>query len=646
MKVIIIGGVAGGASTAARLRRLNEKAEIIIFEKGPYISFANCGLPYHIGNVIENRGDLILQTPADFKYRFNIDVRIKSEVIKIIREDKKVEIKNHETGQTYFESYDKLVISTGSTPLKPPIPGINGNNIFSLWTIPDMDKIIKFIKENNPKNATIIGGGFIGIEMAENLEELGLNISLVEMAPQVMAPLDFDMAQSIHKHLLSKKVSLILNNGVKSFENAISKTIITLQSGDKIESDIVILAIGIKANSTLAKDADIELNKRGGIVVNSYLETNDKDIYAVGDVIEVDNYISKEKTMIPLAGPANKQGRICANNIMGANEKYEGSLGTSVAKVFDLTVAATGLNEKQLNQSSKKLNIDYKVTIVHPNSHSGYYPGAFPLTLKVIFDLKGKVLGAQAVGYLGVEKRIDVIATAIKFNATIYDLKSLELAYAPPYSSAKDPVNMAGFTAENILNKSMDNILYCELETLDMSKTIILDVRTKGEVKMGCIKGSYNIPVDDLRSRLNELDKSKLIVLYCAVGFRAYLSIRILSQNGFTNIKNLAGGYRTYNTVSKCYTNNSLTPIQPPVFKDTKSDISIDVCGLMCHIASNKVIELFNTLKVDNILNIKSTNPSLVTDIKAWCIKTNNIFVKSEKKNNYFVISILKKTSN
>jgi len=643
MKVVIIGGVAGGASTAARFRRLDEKAEIIIFEKGPYISFANCGLPYHIGNVIKRRRDLILQTPTDFKDRFNIDVRIKSEVISILKKEKKLEIQNHETGEVYYETYDKLVISTGSTPLKPPIPGIDGDNIFSLWTIPDMDKIIKFIKETNPKNATIIGGGFIGIEMAENLEELGLNIALIEMAPQVMAPLDFDMAQIVHKHLLSKKVSLILGDGVKSFTNINDKTIITLQSGSTFESDIVILAIGIKPNSSLAQKADLQTNKRGGIVVDSYLKTSDPDIYAVGDVIEVDNYITKEKTMIPLAGPANRQGRICANNIAGANEKYKGSLGTSVAKVFDLTVAATGLNEKQLNLSNKELNKDYKVTIVHPGSHSGYYPGAFIVSLKVIFDLKGKVLGAQAVGYLGVEKRIDVIATAIKFNATVYDLKDLELAYAPPYSSAKDPVNMAGFTAENILNKSMDNILYKELEALDMDKTIILDARTKGEARMSCVEGSYNIPVDDLRKRINELDKSKLIVLYCAVGFRAYLAIRILAQNGFTNVKNLAGGFKTYRTISRNYTSTSLTKQPVPIHTPTKETISLDVCGLLCDDSTERVFEEFDKLRNGDILEIKTTDRYFATNIKLWCEKSTNIFIKSEKKEDGVIISILKK---
>lgn len=552
-KTVIVGGVAGGASTAARLRRLDENTEIIIMERGPYISFANCGLPYHIGGSISERDELILQMPEDMKIRFNVEVRIFNEVTAINKERKTVSVLNSSTGVSYEESYDTLVLSPGSTPFVPPIPGINAKNHFTLWTIPDMDKIISFIKEKKPKTAAVIGGGFIGLEMVENLSELGLEVSLVEMMDQVMQPLDYDMAQFVHRHLSKHHVRMFLGNGVKELRSTGVGTQLTLQSGLNIGVDLVILAIGIRPNTKLAADAGLELNKRGGIVVDKHLKTSDPNIYAVGDAIEVEHLVSGEPTMIPLAGPANKQGRICADNIAGIESIYESSQGTSVAKIFDYTVATTGLNEKQLEALGMKLNKDYKVTVVHPRSHASYYPGAYPLTLKVLFDLKGKVLGAQSVGHSGIEKRIDVIATAMKFGATVYDLAKLELSYAPPYSAAKDPVNMAGFSAENILKGLCDNIQCRELESIDISDTIILDVRTPMETKNGMVTDAVNIPVDELRDRLSELDPGKKIIVYCAVGFRAYLACRILLQNGFSRVYNLAGGYTTYETWARKY---------------------------------------------------------------------------------------------
>lgn len=552
-KTVIVGGVAGGASTAARLRRLDENAEIIIMERGPYISFANCGLPYHIGGSISERDELILQVPEDMKIRFNVEVRIFNEVTRINRDRKTVSVLNHETGISYEESYDNLVLSPGSTPLVPPIPGIVADNHFTLWTIPDMDKIIGYIKEKKPKTAAVVGGGFIGLEMVENLSDLGLEVSLVEMMDQVMQPLDYDMAQFVHRNLSRHHVRMFLGNGVKEFKSTGVGTQLTLQSGLLIGVDLVILAIGIRPNSKLAADAGLLLNKRGGIIVDKHLKTSDPSIYAVGDVIEVEHLVSGEPTMIPLAGPANKQGRICADNIAGIDSIYESSQGTSVAKVFDLTVASTGLNEKQLSSLGMNINKDYKATVVHPLSHASYYPGAYPLTLKVLFDLDGRILGAQAVGHAGIEKRIDVIATAMKFNATVYDLTKLELSYAPPYSSAKDPVNMAGFSAENILKGLCDNIQCSELENTDISETIILDVRTPVETKSGMVTGAVNIPVDELRERLHELDPKKQLIVYCAVGFRAYLACRILLQNGFKRVRNLAGGYTTYSTWVRKY---------------------------------------------------------------------------------------------
>ncbi len=552
-KIIIVGGVAGGASTAARLRRLDENAEIIIMERGPFISFANCGLPYHIGGIISDRNELILQMPEDMKARFNVDVRIMNEVLKINRGTKTVTVLDKNTVAEYEESYDNLVLSPGSTPFVPPIPGINADNHFILWTIPDMDQIISYINKHNPKTAAVIGGGFIGLEMVENLSELGLEVSLIEMMDQVMQPLDYDMAQFVHRQLSKHHVRLFLGNGVKEFNSTGIGTQVTLQNGLHLGVDLVILAIGIRPNSKLAVESGIETNKRGGIIVNKHLCTSDPAIYAVGDAIEVEHLVTGEPTMIPLAGPANKQGRICADNIAGLDSIYEASQGTSVAKVFDITVASTGLNDKQLIALGKEINKDYKATIIHPRSHAGYYPGAYPLTMKVLFDMDGKVLGAQAVGHTGVEKRIDVIAASMRFGATVYDLAKLELSYAPPYGSAKDPVNMAGFSAENILTGICDNIQCRELEEIDISDTIILDARTPGETKHGMVTGAVNIPVDELRDRLGELEKDKQIIVYCAVGFRAYLACRILKQNGFKRVRNLAGGYATYGTWVRRY---------------------------------------------------------------------------------------------
>lgn len=547
-KVVIVGGVAGGASTAARLRRMDENCEIIMLERGEYISFANCGLPYHIGKNIEEREALLLQTPESMKTRFNIDVRVKNEVISINREEKKISVKNLLTNEIYLEQYDVLVLSPGSSPIRPRIPGIDSPNVFSLWNMQDMDAVIEYIKANEPKNAVVVGGGFIGIEMAENLYDLGLNVSLVEMADQVMAPIDYDMAQLVHAHIKEKGVELYLKNGVSSFEYKAGKTSVHLQSGAQLNADLVIFSIGIRPNSELAKAAGLTTNEKGGIVVNDYLQTSDENIYALGDVIEVEDFVNKSRTMIPLAGPANKQGRIVANNIVGLKEVYKGTMGSSIAKVFDLAVAATGNNEKTLNRSGKVYKKDYHVTIVQPNSHAGYYPGALPMTIKLMFDPSGTILGAQAIGMEGVDKRIDVIATVMKLKGTIYDLAELELAYAPPYSSAKDPVNMVGFTAENILKGEMPATMWHEVDTLEVKATTLLDVRTGYENEFGTIENAITIPVDDLRERMNELDKSKEVVIFCAVGIRGYIAAKMLKQNGFT-VSNLLGGYNFYKVV-------------------------------------------------------------------------------------------------
>ena len=549
-KVVIVGGVAGGASCAARLRRLDEAAQIVMLEKGPYISFANCGLPYHVGGVIERRDRLLLQTPESFRQRFNVDVRVGSEVVSIDRQNKTVTVRHD--GAEYQESYDVLVLSPGSTPVVPDLPGADSPRVMTLWNIPDMDRIIAAIKDGGARTAVVVGGGFVGLEMAENLKHAGLSVTLVEMLDQVMPSIDFEMAQILHKHLVDNGIKLALGERVQRFEETDGGVTVATDKR-AVTADIVILAVGVKPNAELASACGLETGARGGIVVDEYLRTSDENIYAVGDAVETENFLTHERAVIPLAGPANKMGRMAADNICGMNRRYKGTQGASVVKVFDMTVASTGLSERQLNAAGKKLNVDYKVTVIHPLSNAGYYPGGQPMSIKLLFAKRdGKVLGVQAVGYKGVEKRVDVAATAIRFGATVYDLEELELCYAPPYSSAKDPVNIAGFAAENILSGLADNITFGELKDLP-ADTVLLDVRTPAEVKMGAIPGSVNIPLDSLRGRLRELDKSKAYVVYCAVGVRAHIAARILLQNGFERVRNLAGGYTTYRIASRDY---------------------------------------------------------------------------------------------
>lgn len=662
-KILIIGGVAGGASTAARLRRNDEDAEIILFERGEYISFANCGLPYYIGGTIEQRDSLLVQTPEAMGARFNIDIRVQNEVISIDRENKKVTIKDLKDNKDYEESYDKLVLSPGSTPLVPPIPGIDGDNIFTLWTIPDTDKIKSYIDTNKPKSAVVVGGGFIGIEMAENLHDLGINVTIVEMQNQVMTPVDFEIAQEIHKHIKSKNVNLILEDGVSKFEDSQGKKKITLQSGKTISTDMVMLSIGVRPNNELAKTANLELNDRGGFVVNEYLQTNDENIYALGDAIEVVDFIDGSKTMIPLAGPANKQGRIVANNLCGKKEKYNGTQGTSIAKVFDLTVASTGNNEKTLNRKGLEYKKDYQISITHSKSNAGYYPGAIPMTIKTLFDNNGKVLGAQIVGYNGVDKRIDVLATALRAGMTVYDLKELELAYAPPFSSAKDPVNMVGFVGENILEGVVKPFNYTEFEKIDDSY-IILDIREKEELDLGYIEGSVHIPLDDLRDRRNELDQSKNIVVYCAIGVRGYIASRILMQNGFENVYNLNGGYTTYSAIfcqdddSKCggvgfdpsvdfdeFGNVESHETKDFDFKSVKNVIEINACGLSCPGPIMRVSKAIKEIKDGEVIKVRTTDPGFTADIGSWAKRTNNTLLSAGKEGNEFV-AVIGKGSN
>ena len=656
-KVLIVGGVAGGASTAARLRRLDESVEIILFERSPYISFANCGLPYYIGGTIKERESLLVQTPEAMNARFNIDIRVENEAIDIDPNKKIVKVLDIKSSTKYEESYDYLVLSPGSTPIKPSIPGIDSSNIFSLWNIPDTDRIKRFVTDHNIKTATVVGGGFIGIEMVENLHDLGIEVNLVEMLDQVMMPLDFEMAQIVHSHLSSQGVHLYLKNGVKGFEYHQGVTDVHLQDGTSLPSDIVILSIGISPNGELAKAAGLETNQRGGIIVDKHLQTSDPSIYALGDVIEVIDYMTDEKTMVPLAGPANKQGRIVADNLCGRKSIYEGSQGTSVAKIFDLTVANTGLNEKALNKMGKEYGKDYGLTIIQPKSHAGYYPGAFPMTLKVIFDMDGKILGAQNVGVEGIEKRIDVIATTIRFQGTIYDLQRLELAYAPPYSSAKDPVNMAGFAAENILKGDQDVLLWKDLSTLNNADTVLLDVRENIEVELGKIQGAIHIPVNDLRDRISELPKDKVIAVYCAVGIRGYIATRILKQAGY-KAKNLIGGYNLYKYYQTDYTNPSCiiedkkhaltedgTPERSvPSVKtmELNAAIELDACGLQCPGPIMKVNQKIKELNDGDIIKVSATDPGFSIDAEAWCKKTGNYFIKKEKEGKVYITYIQK----
>ena len=542
-KLIIIGGVAGGATAAARARRLDEQAQIIIFERGEHISFANCGLPYYIGGVIKERNDLLVTTPEAFKKRYNVDIRVFSEVLVIDRKNREVEVKNTVTGEVYREGFDKIILSPGAEPVKPPIKGIDLEKLFNLRNIPDSDRIKAYVDTKRPGSAVVVGAGFIGLEMAENLVERGVKTTIVEMMDQVMAPLDYEMAAIVHVHLKEKGVDCRLGCGVTAFSKKGENIIISTDKGEEIHCDMVILSIGVRPENRLAREAGLQVSEKGGIRVNAMMMTSDPDIFAVGDAVEVRDYVTGLPTMTALAGPANKQGRIAADNAMGRKSVFKGTLGTSVVKVFDMTIASTGANEKTLSRNK----IPHMVSYTHSGSHASYYPGAQMMAVKLIFSpANGKVLGGQIVGMDGVDKRIDVVATAIKGSMTVYDLEELELAYAPPYSSAKDPINIAGFVASNILKGDLDLILWNELGEVDPEKDVFIDLRNKDELeKAGLIKGSLHIPLPELREKIPELDREKRYIPYCAIGLRSYVGHRILLQNGFQS-RSLSGGFKTY----------------------------------------------------------------------------------------------------
>lgn len=638
-KVLIVGGVAGGASAAARLRRLDESAEIIMFERDEYISFANCGLPYYIGETIKEREKLLVQTPESMKSRFNIDVRINSEVIGIDTLKKIAKVRSKEKGE-YEESYDYIVLSPGARAIKPSIEGINSKRIFTLRNIPDTDNIKAYVDKKGVNSAVVIGGGFVGVEMAENLKERGLEVTLVEAAAHIMAPFDKDMVVSIEKEMLDNGVGVILNDGVKAFKDQDNSVEITLNSGTRLNADLVILAIGVIPDTGFLKDSGILLGTKGHILVNEKMETNVAKVFAVGDAIEVVDFVNKQNIAVPLAGPANKQGRIAADNIEGLNTSYKGTQGTSIIKVFGLTAASTGNNERTLNS----LKIPYKVITIHPVSHASYYPGSIQMTLKLIFDEDGKVLGAQGVGYDGVDKRIDVIATAIRFGGTVTDLTELELSYAPPFSSAKDPVNMAGYVAENVLAGRVDILTAQELSVYNKENTLLLDVRTELEFNNGHLEGAVNIPVDSLRERINELDQGKEILEYCQIGLRGYVASRILTQKGF-KVKNIDGGYKAISMLGfkPNKVDNSDNTKRQIIDQDTQVikgeeekevngyDKVLDACGLCCPGPLIQVKASIDQLNDGQILKVMASDPGFYADIQAWCTKTRNELVNIKR---------------
>ncbi len=546
-RLIVIGGVAGGASAAARARRLCEDCEIIIFERGPHVSFANCGLPYFVGGEIAEQDSLLLQTPDSLKTRFNLDVRVKTEVIRIDRAARHILARERDTGLEYEDTYDALILSTGASPLKPPLPGIERPHHFVVRDIPDVEHIMAWSKDCQRCRAVVVGGGYIGLEMTEQLRHRGFDVTVVEALPQVMTPLDPEMAAWLHRELRANGVTLHLNDPVVSFappsaQEPARASIVVLKSGRRLPADSVVLGLGVKPETGLAKDAGLEIGRLGGIRVNEHLQTSDRHIWAVGDAIEVRDGVTGEWALIPLAGPANRQGRIAANNILGRPSRYEHTWGTAILRLFNLTAGCTGANEKSLRSAG----IPFQAIHLHPDSHAGYYPGAEPIALKILFTPDtGRLLGAQAVGPEGVDKRIDVLATALKARMTVHDLAELELAYAPPYGSAKDPVNLAGMAAENVLAGDVALAQWYEIASLDPGGTVLLDVRRSDERARGFIPGSIHIPLDELRRRLAELPRDREIVTYCESGQRSYNAARMLSQHGF-RVRNLTGSYRTW----------------------------------------------------------------------------------------------------
>lgn len=655
MKIIIIGGVAGGATTAARIRRMDETSEIILLEKGKYISYANCGLPYYIGDVITDREKLFVQTPEAFSVRFRVDVRTENEVIFIDRKKKTVTVRLN-SEDTYEESYDKLLISTGAIPVRPPLPGIDSDGIFTLRNVYDTDRIKKYIHEHPVRKAVVIGAGFIGLEMAENLHALGAKVSIVEMANQVMTPIDFSMASLVHQHLMDKGVNLYLEQAVASFERTGKELKVIFKNGQSIQADIVILSIGVRPETTLARAAGLTIGEAGGIAVNDFLQTSDEAIYAIGDAIEYRHPITGKPWLNYLAGPANRQGRIVADNLLGAKIKYEGAIGTSIAKVFDLTVATTGLPGKRLRQAE----IAYVSSTTHSSSHAGYYPDATQMSIKITFDKEsGKLYGAQIVGYDGVDKRIDEFALIIKHQGTIYDLMQVEQAYAPPFSSAKDPVAIAGYVAEDIIAEKVKLVYWRDLRDIRLEHEFLLDVRTPDEFSLGSLPGAVNIPLDEIRDRIDEIPKDRPVYVFCAVGLRGYLAYRILSQHGYDKVRNLSGGLKIYKAATapivlneendNQHTENKVTPTtftpspQPSANTDSPARvIRVDACGMQCPGPILKMKKTMDTLTPGERVEVISTDPGFARDASAWCNSTGNKLISKESSGGKSVVIIEK----
>lgn len=626
-KVLIVGGVAGGASAAARLRRLDENLDIVIFEKGEYVSFANCGLPYHIGGVIENRESLLVQTPEKLKARFNLDVRTNSEVTEVKSTEKKVVVKIKDGGE-YEESFDYLVLAPGAKPLLPPIKGIDGKKLFTLRNMNDMDRIKKEIEEKFIKRVIVVGGGYVGVETAENLSHLGIETTLIEAAPNILAPFDSEMTNILEYEMVTNGINLMTNEKVVEFREEGNGVKVFLESGKEVEADMVILSIGVVPDTKFLNGSGIALGERGHILVNDRLETNIPNIYAVGDAILVENYITREEVSIALAGPANRQGRIVAGNIVGRDEKYNGSLGTAIIKVFTLTGASTGLNERAV----KKLGVSYEKIYLHPNDHAAYYPGATPISIKVIYEKENReILGAQAIGVKGVDKFIDVIATTLRFKGKLEDLAELDLAYAPPFSSAKSPANMAGFIGLNIEEGLVEQIYMEDLNNYNRDTQIILDTREEIELVTGTIEGSINIPLSELRKRVGELLKGKEILVYCAVGLRGYIAARFLSQNGY-RVKNIAGGIKS--KIKELHFPEKKKEVEAP--KVIPSEIEkkefLDLSGLSCPGPLVKVKENMDNLKESEVLKVKVSDPGFYNDIQSWSKVTKNSILSLEKK--------------
>lgn len=641
MKHIIIGGVAGGATAAARIRRADENAEIVLVEKGKYISYANCGLPYYIGGVIKSRDKLFVQTPEAFSRRFNVDVRTRHEALSIDTERHEVSIRRAD-GTTYSETYDRLLLSPGAEPVRPPLEGIDTEGIFTLRNVDDTDRIHSYLGTHRVRHAVVVGGGFIGLEMAENLHHAGAGVSIVEMADQVMAPVDFSIASHVHRHLMDKGVGLWLGRGVERFTSENGSIKVWLNTGETLSADLVLLSIGVRPSVRLAREAGIELGARG-IKVNRWLQTSSPDVYAVGDAIEYEHPIAGGPWLNYLAGPANRQARIAADNMVyGNREEYEGSIGTSVAKVFDITVGATGLAAKHL----KRMGVPYLTSVTTSSSHAGYYPGAFNLTLKLTFAPDtGRIYGAQCVGVDGVDKRIDEIAMLIKRGGTVRDLVRTEQAYAPPFSSAKDPVAIAGYVACNTLDGVMPVVTWRELAAADRSEVCLVDVRTPEEYSLGTIDGAVNIPLDDLRGRLGEIDRESDVIVFCAVGLRGYLAQRILLGRGYRRVRNLAGGYKTYSLATQKVEPVEGQPCGQAEDSGAESGdmLRLDACGLQCPGPIMQVKNAVDGMKAGQRIEVRATDPGFARDAESWCRSTGNKFVSKTSEGGYHTLVIEKR---